>query len=73
MRLGTWWPRPDQFDPYRFDDPIALDKLQRYAWSPFGAGAHKSIGMHFAGLAVKVILHRVLLDFYWTVDAAYTH
>lgn len=72
MRTDTWWDRPDVFDPGRFDDPATLKKLERYAWSPFGAGAHKCIGMHFAGLTVKAILHRMLLDFRWTVPESYT-
>jgi cytochrome P450 len=72
MRIDTWWDNPDTFDPGRFDDPATLKKLEKYAWSPFGAGAHKCIGMHFAGLTVKAILHRMLLDFRWTVPDSYT-
>lgn len=72
MRLDTWWSRPDEFDPCRFDDPSTLKNLHKYAWSPFGAGAHKCIGMHFASLTVKAILHRMLLDFHWTVPSSYT-
>ena len=72
MRLDTWWERPDMFDPSRFDDPKVLEQMHRYAWSPFGAGSHKCIGMHFAGLTVKAILHRVLMDFEWSVPETYT-
>ncbi|WP_020108225.1 cytochrome P450 [Nocardia sp. 348MFTsu5.1] len=72
MRLDSWWNHPDMFDPNRFDDPETRAQMHRYAWSPFGAGAHKCIGMHFAGLTVKAILHRILIDFEWTVPSSYT-
>lgn len=71
MRLDTWWSRPDVFDPGRFDDPAVLKEMHRYAWSPFGAGTHKCIGMHFAAMTVKAVLHRLLLDFSWTVPRDY--
>lgn len=28
-RLQTWWPRPDVFDPGRFDDPAVLKVMHR--------------------------------------------
>ncbi|MFI5541713.1 cytochrome P450 [Nocardia sp. NPDC051900] len=71
MRLAQWWPRPDQFDPERFAEHRREDRVHRYAWSPFGGGAHKCIGMHFGGMTVKSIMHRMLLRYEWGVPADY--
>jgi cytochrome P450 len=38
---------------------------------PFGGGAHKCIGLHFADMQVKAILHQVLLKYRWRVPADY--
>ncbi|WP_067863865.1 cytochrome P450 [Nocardia shimofusensis] len=71
MRLSRWWPRPDEFDPERFADDRREDKIHRYAWSPFGGGAHKCIGLHFGGMTVKSIMHRMLLQYEWSVPENY--
>ncbi|HEX2213548.1 MAG TPA: cytochrome P450, partial [Mycobacterium sp.] len=44
----------------RFTEPRNEHKQHRYAFSPFGGGAHKCIGMTFGQLEVKTILHRLL-------------
>jgi hypothetical protein len=51
--------------------PAPLCARTRYAWSPFGGGAHKCIGMYFAGMQVKTILHQVLQRYRWSVPADY--
>ncbi|MEO6792736.1 MAG: cytochrome P450 [Mycobacterium sp.] len=51
---------PNQFDPERFVEPRAEHKKHRYAWAPFGGGAHKCIGMTYGRLEVKTVLHRLL-------------
>ncbi|MET7770404.1 cytochrome P450 [Nocardia sp. NPDC005366] len=71
MRLERWWPRPDEFDPERFAPERREDKVHRYAWSPFGGGAHKCIGLHFGGMTVKSIMHRLLLRYEWSVRSDY--
>ncbi|MGH3564252.1 MAG: cytochrome P450, partial [Mycobacterium sp.] len=35
-------------------------KKHRYAFAPFGGGAHKCIGLVFANLEVKTVFHRLL-------------
>ena len=37
----------------------------------FGAGVHKCLGMFFAGMQIKAIVHQLLLEFEWHVDPAY--
>ncbi|HWJ07949.1 MAG TPA: cytochrome P450, partial [Nocardioides sp.] len=59
------WTDPERFDPERFGPERREDKAHRYAWSPFGGGVHKCIGLHFAGAEVKAILHRLLRTHRW--------
>ena len=59
QRMEPWWNDPDTFDPDRFAEPRREDKSHRYAWAPFGGGAHKCIGLHFGGMEVKAILHQM--------------
>lgn len=69
--MGDLWSEPDRFDPERFGPERREDKSHRYAWSPFGGGVHKCIGLHFAGAEVKAILHRLLRTHRWHVDPSY--
>jgi cytochrome P450 len=59
-RLEEFYPDPMKFDPERFTEPRNEHKKHRYAFSPFGGGAHKCIGMTFGQFEVKTILHRLL-------------
>jgi cytochrome P450 len=59
-RLPEIWTDPEKFDPARFAEPRNEHKRHRYAFTPFGGGAHKCIGMVFGQLEVKTILHRLL-------------
>lgn len=62
--MNHWLPElytnPRQFDPERFLEPRSEHKKHRYAWAPFGGGAHKCIGMNYGRLEVKTVLHRML-------------
>lgn len=59
-RLPELWTEPDKFDPDRFSEPRSEHKKHRYAFAPFGGGAHKCIGMVFGQLEVKTVMHRLL-------------
>lgn len=54
------WPDPHAFDPERFAEDRREDKAHRFAYLPFGGGAHKCIGMHFGTLEVKSIVHQLV-------------
>lgn len=54
------FPAPRRFDPYRFM-PEAVKARDRFAWLPFGGGAHMCLGLHFASVQVKLILGELLL------------
>jgi len=59
-RLPELWTEPHRFDPDRFAPPRSEHKRHRYAFAPFGGGAHKCIGMVFGQLEIKTVMHRLL-------------
>jgi cytochrome P450 len=65
------WTNPMAFDPTRFDEPRREDKKHRYAWVPFGGGAHKCIGMYFGTQEVKTLMHHLLRRYRWTTPPGY--
>jgi cytochrome P450 len=62
-RLEELWTEPARFDPDRFAEPRSEHKRHRYAFAPFGGGAHKCIGMVFGQLEVKTVMHRLLRNY----------
>ncbi|MGZ4451866.1 MAG: cytochrome P450 [Nocardioides sp.] len=69
--LEDYWTNPMVFDPERFSEARREDKSHRLAWEPFGGGVHKCIGLYFAGIEVKSIMHRLLRTYRWTVAPGY--
>ncbi|WP_194818532.1 cytochrome P450 [Nocardia sp. XZ_19_385] len=69
--LPDLWTRPEQFDPERFAPDRREDKSHRLAWVPFGAGAHKCIGMHFGTFEVKTLIAEMVRAYEWTLPADY--
>ncbi len=59
---------PDSFDPERFSDGRAEHKRHRFAWIPFGAGAHTCLGLQFSELQVKMLMHLLLTQYEWTIE-----
>ncbi len=70
-RMPEYWPDPEKFDPERFAEDRREDLVHKYAFSPFGGGAHKCIGMHFADQEVKAVMHQILLKYRWNVSKNY--
>jgi cytochrome P450 len=66
------WSDPHAFDPERFSDARREDRSHRLAFVPFGAGAHKCIGMRFATVVVKVLIHHLLRDHRIEMRPGYT-
>ena len=62
-RLAELWDDPERFDPARFAEPRSEHKRHRYAFAPFGGGAHKCIGMVFGQLEIKTVMHRLLRNY----------
>jgi cytochrome P450 len=71
QRMEPWWRNPDEFDPERFSDARREDAAHKYAWTPFGGGMHKCIGMHFGSMEVKAIMHQLLLRHSWRIPDGY--
>jgi cytochrome P450 len=53
------WPEPERFDPLRFTDEAQRGR-HRFAWVPFGGGAHMCLGLHFAYMQVKCFARHFL-------------
>ena len=58
-RMAEHWPDPDTFDPMRFT-PEAVRARHKYAWIPFGGGAHMCLGLHFATMQMKLLIAGLL-------------
>jgi len=54
-----YWPEPEKFDPMRFT-PDKVKARHKYAWVPFGGGAHMCLGLHFAYMQVKILMAQLL-------------
>ena len=70
-RMKEWWDEPLKFDPDRFAPPREEHKRHAYSWVPFGGGAHKCIGMHFALLLYKSIIFHALRTYQFSLPAGY--
>jgi cytochrome P450 len=58
-RMPEIWPEPLKFDPLRFSD-AAVRARHKYAWVPFGGGAHMCLGLHFAYMQAKCFFYNLL-------------
>lgn len=59
-RDERWWSDPDTFDPLRFAPPRAEHRRHPFAFTPFGGGAHRCLGLHFAEAQVEAVLRALL-------------
>ena len=62
-RMPEWWDDPLKFDPERFHESRAEDKRHPFSYIPFGGGAHKCIGMHFALLNLRIFIFQILKEY----------
>ena len=53
------WPDPERFDPARFS-PGAVKARHKFAYVPFGGGAHMCLGLHFATMQMKILMWHLL-------------
>ena len=68
--MEDYWDNPTKFDPMRFT-PEQVKARHKYAWVPFGGGAHMCLGLHFAYMQVKVLLAHILQRYSIEMDAGY--
>ncbi|MDF3813631.1 cytochrome P450 [Rhodopseudomonas sp. BAL398] len=64
------WPDPDRFDPLRFTDEAQRDR-HRFAFVPFGGGAHMCIGLHFAYMQAKCFARHFLQNLEVSFEPGY--
>jgi len=64
------WPDPARFDPLRFT-PDQVKARHKYAWVPFGGGAHMCLGLHFAYMQVKILMAQVLTRYRIEIEPGY--
>jgi cytochrome P450 len=57
--MAEIWPEPDRFDPLRFTEEAQRGR-HRFAWVPFGGGAHMCLGLHFAYMQAKCFARHFL-------------
>jgi cytochrome P450 len=65
------WPEPEQFDPMRFTDEAQRNR-HRFAWVPFGGGAHMCLGLHFAYMQAKCFARHFLQNLTVSLEPGYT-
>ena len=61
--LEEYWREPFKFDPMRFSEERAEHKQHPFLWAPFGGGAHKCIGLHFADMLFKCVLFQTIKNY----------
>jgi len=61
-KMAEHWPDPERFDPLRFTPENSAGR-HKYAWVPFGGGAHMCIGLHFAYMQIKILMAQLLTHY----------
>lgn len=61
--MPEYWENPHTFDPMRFSPERAEEKGHLFQYIPFGGGAHKCLGMHFAEVQGKMFLFHLLKNY----------
>ncbi|MFC7548631.1 cytochrome P450 [Plantactinospora sp. GCM10030261] len=69
QHMSAFWDRPQEFDPDRFA-PDAPKRSHRWAYLPFGGGAHSCIGMYLFQLEAPLIIATLLSRFRFRPHAA---
>ncbi|WP_374972343.1 cytochrome P450 [Spongiibacter marinus] len=71
--MPEYWSDPYKFDPYRFSPGRGEDKKDFFQYVPFGGGAHKCIGLHFAEIQGKIFLFHLLKNYQVKKGLTMTH
>jgi cytochrome P450 len=69
--MRDWWDDPFRFDPERFSPQRLEDERHTHSWVPFGGGAHLCIGMRFAEMQIKAVMHQLVQRYRWSVPQGY--
>jgi len=69
--MAEWWTEPLRFDPERFAPARAEDERHTHSWVPFGGGPHLCLGMRFAEMQIKAVMHQLVRRYRWSVPQGY--
>ena len=69
-RMAEYWEDPETWDPSRFSHNRSKGR-HKYAWVPFGGGAHMCIGLHFAYMQMKAFFYTLLAEHRVVVTPGY--
>jgi len=64
------WGEPERFDPTRFTKEAERNR-HRYAWIPYGGGAHMCLGLHFAYMQAKTFARHFLQNLDVSLPSGY--
>jgi cytochrome P450 len=70
--MQEWWSEPERFDPERFAPGREEHKRHTHQWVPFSGGAHMCLGVRFAEMQIRLVLHQLVRKFRWSVREGYT-
>jgi len=68
--MPSVWPDPLRFDPMRFTDEAQRGR-HKFAFVPFGGGAHMCLGLHFAYMQAKCFARHVLQNLSLSLEPGY--
>ncbi len=68
--MEEFWPEPEKFDPMRFTDEAQRNR-HRFAWVPYGGGAHMCLGLHFAYMQAKCFARHFLQNLEVSLEPGY--
>ncbi|WP_284124277.1 cytochrome P450 [Parerythrobacter aestuarii] len=68
--MEEYWDNPYSFDPMRFT-PDKVKARHKYAWVPFGGGAHMCLGLHFAYMQIKILMAHMLTRYRIEISEGY--
>ena len=57
--MAEVWPEPETFDPTRFSEAASRGR-HKFAYVPYGGGAHMCLGLHFAYMQAKSFAYHLL-------------
>jgi cytochrome P450 len=64
------WPEPERYDPARFDTEVSRAR-HKFAFVPFGGGAHMCLGLNFAYMQAKCFAWHFLDRFQVSIASGY--
>jgi cytochrome P450 len=64
------WPDPERYDPMRFSEAACRER-HKFAFVPFGGGAHMCLGLHFAYMQAKCFTWHFLRRFQVSIEERY--